>query len=493
MTNMTLTYNAALMDLKPVNESFDYGVLRVAYWGDNRNGTYISKEAFIDALPSIYNCPVVCNYDRDADAIGGHDMIVVKKNNEITLINTTKPVGVVPESAVPYWENIKEEDGSEHEYLCVPILLWKREEAYEHIKSQGVVSESMEITVKSGALNDGIYRIDSFEFTAFCLLESSEPCFESASIEMFSMSDFKDAFARMMSDVKLLYAHTREIGEGGEDEMDDEKKLEVFDAETDTENEAGGNAGADTPDAGQTDATTEEGGEQEGADPAEDDTDDVPADHPARKGNQENYELISHIQHEIETQLSVIRFINPEWHEECERYWMIDVDTDAMFVYVRDRMDGHLYGVPYTVVGDAVNLNIGEKHRVRTVFVDWNDGDTQNYELSDPAVYDAMNRQIAELTEYKLRNEAAIRTAQVSALKEKFSDLADDEKFIEIIGSEMNVADMEDKCYALRGRRVNFSKDDKPSQQTLRVPVERVEQTTEPYGGLFIKYGKTKE
>ena len=466
--DLTLTYDSKLSDLTRVNESFDSAILRIAYWGSNRNKTYISKEAFENALPSIYNCPVVCNYDREADAIGGHDMVIVKRDDEVTLVNVTKPVGVVPESAKAYWEKVTEDDGAEHEYLCVPVLLWTREEAYDHIKAHGVVAESMEINIKSGSLSDGIYTIDSFEFTAFCLLERSEPCFESASIEMFSISDFKDTFARMMADARSLYAHTADHTEGGVSEMNDEVETRVFEAEEDPAEEQ---AGEDQTDDIQT---------------TDDETEDVPVSEVKRMTN---YELAGHIQGEIFKQLDGITFVNPEWHEVQRQYWLIDIDTDKGVAYIEDRMDCNLYRCNYNIDGDSVSLDLSTKQRVRTVFVDWVEGDRQDYALADPDVYERMSRELNDLRAFKKQTEDEERANAIDTLKAKFSDLADSEKFESIINSGMTIDDMEDKCFALRGRMVNFSKDDK---QPLRIPVMPQEQDNEPYGGLFVKYGKIK-
>ena len=99
---LKLTYSSSVEQLCTVNSSFDAGVLKVAYVGKNRNGSSISKEAFERSIHTIYNCPIVCNYDREGDAIGSHDMEVVQKNGEVRLVNLTQPVGVIPESA-NYW------------------------------------------------------------------------------------------------------------------------------------------------------------------------------------------------------------------------------------------------------------------------------------------------------------------------------------------------------------------------------------------------------
>lgn len=146
---LRLTYSSSVERLREVNSSFDSGVLKVAYAGKNRNGSSISKEAFERSIHTIYNCPIVCNYNREEDMIGSHDMEAVSKNGEMQLVNLTQPVGVIPESANYWWENCEDPAGT-HEYLCIDALIWKRQEAYQKIKDNVVTDESMEIKVLDG-------------------------------------------------------------------------------------------------------------------------------------------------------------------------------------------------------------------------------------------------------------------------------------------------------------------------------------------------------
>ena len=202
-----MTYTSSLSNLCEVNSSFDAGILQVAYEGKNRNGSFISKESFERSIKTIYNCPIVCNYDRETNSIGAHDILLVRDENDtLQMVNATTPVGVVPESARYFWREITEDDGSVHNYLCVDVLLWKRQEAYKKIKEDGITAESMEISVKDGRMQDGFFVIDDFEFTAFCLLGSAEPCFESASLAMFSMDSFEQQYEEMMQDFKAAFS-----------------------------------------------------------------------------------------------------------------------------------------------------------------------------------------------------------------------------------------------------------------------------------------------
>ena len=165
---LNMTFASSLTNLCEVNSSFDTGVLRICYTGENRNKSFFSKEAIVNSIPTIYNCPIVCNYDRETDTLGGHDMeLVCDGNGVLKLINATTPVGVIPESAKVWFENYEEDDGTIHEYLYAEVLLWKRQEAYQKIRNDGITAHSMEIKVKDGKSIDGIYHVDNFEFNAF--------------------------------------------------------------------------------------------------------------------------------------------------------------------------------------------------------------------------------------------------------------------------------------------------------------------------------------
>lgn len=203
---MWLDYPSSINDIVERNKSFDACTIRVMYTGRNRNRTSISKEAVEKAIPTLYNCPIVCNYDVEEDKIGGHDVEFVKTKNGLKMVNLTDAVGVIPEGAEYRWETV-EDNGTEHEYLVVDGILWKRSSAYEKLKKDGISGQSMEITVNSGKSVDGVFEIYSFDFTAFCILgEDVEPCFESADIETFSLEVYKTRFEHMMEDLKMEYS-----------------------------------------------------------------------------------------------------------------------------------------------------------------------------------------------------------------------------------------------------------------------------------------------
>ena len=203
---MRLSFPATITDIVSQNSSFDACMIRVMYTGKNRNKTAFSKESVERAIPTIYNCPIVCNYNIEDDTIGGHDVDVVMTDKGIRIINLTDAIGVIPYGAEYHWEEVKDGDET-HEYLCIGGVLWKRTPAYEKIKRDGISGQSMEINVENAKTVEGYYEIEDFSFTAFCILgDDVTPCFESASIETFSLAAYKKNIARMMEDFKREYS-----------------------------------------------------------------------------------------------------------------------------------------------------------------------------------------------------------------------------------------------------------------------------------------------
>ena len=211
--NLSVRFDSSIKDISEINESFSSGRMLVCYTGENNNKSDISKESIERAIPSMFNCPVVCNYDVESDVIGGHDMeIVSDADGNPKLVNLTSAVGVIPSEADYGWEMI-DDDGVKHEYFYTDVILWKRSPAYEKIAADGVVGQSMEITVKEGRVKDGVFIIDDFIFTAFCLLgEGIRPCFESASLQLFSNNDeLKAQFGAMMQEFKESFSRNYQL------------------------------------------------------------------------------------------------------------------------------------------------------------------------------------------------------------------------------------------------------------------------------------------
>lgn len=514
---MHLTYSSSLSRFCEINSSFDMGVLRVAYTNRNRNGSFISKETYERCLETIYNCPIVCNYDRDTDTIGAHDVEIVKgKDGDLRIVNVTTPVGVVPESAEPFWETVEEDDGTIHEYLCVDVLLWKRQEAYKKIKEDGISAESMEITVKDGETDtqSGLFVIKDFEFTAFCILgEDVEPCFESASLEVFSCGGFKLQMEQMIAELKEtlstagvhpddgLAAKQNYSMEGGE----------VLDEKLGLVAEYGLNV--DDLDFSIVDYSIEELREKFDAMKAE--TTQVDGNDGAEDAAAETFELNGQF---TEVLISTLEEQKVETcFGEMSKYWFVDFDAEVGEVYCYDCEDWKLYGLKYSMNGDNVVIDYDSKRRMKYAIVEFDDGDqpspfasvfelavnsysandntwAERYQEATDKIGSMENdlQELSDLRRFKSDTEATQRDAAVDSIFTKFSDLEGIDAFeaLRDNNSNLSLEDLEEKCFAIRGRNgshANFALE----QKAPKLPVNETEMSDdEPYGGIVARYTK---
>jgi len=519
---MSIVFSSGITNLVERNKSFDSGVLRVAYVGKNRNNSFISKETFERCMPSIYNCPVVCRYDRDTDMIGSHDVeLVTSADGGMYLANITHPVGVVPESARTWWEEIEDESGI-HEYLCTDVILWKRQEAYRKIEADGIVDESMEITVKSGGMVDGVYHISDFEFTAFCLLGSAEPCYESASVQLFSHDSFKQELAEMMREFKEEFSkeqpstevvHTQISMEGGEKALDEKiallaelgisqesldfnledvtveelrKKFEVVEDQTEEEP-------VQEPEEEPVEGSEEDGGAED-EESEEEDPVDEPAEEPEDEVVEERFTLSSEFEMEL---LDALHQITVETcFGEMFKYYYVNYDYELSEVYCHDVEDWKLYGFKYSMNGDRVIIDFESKKRKKYEIVDFDEGDeTAAFEdvfkdLSQK--YQALSDEVESLRDFKAETENAKVEEQRMEVLDRFESLSGVEAFDKLKEDhkEYSVEELEEKCYAIRGRQTSIEKFSlSGGAPKIKVEQADVPAETELYGGLFQKYG----
>lgn len=557
MNEARFWYPASITQITSINASFDSCILRVCYAGRNRNKTTISKEAIENAIPTMAYCPLVANYDVEAETIGGHDVGFVQADDGLKMVNLTDAIGVVPENPQWYWESVTEEDGTVRDYLSTPAILWKRTPVYEKLKKDGVSGQSMEITIKEGKMVDGLFEIDAFDFTAFCLLgEDVEPCFESAQVGLFSMDKLTARLGEMMGDFKKEFTKVMAASaddnktpngenktKGGESSLNIEELLQKYglvasDINFETEGmtaeeieqrfaalkqakfdeggeepgeepgeESGQEQGEQTGE--QTEGSQEqgEGGQQEGGqdegegageqgagesgeeqgDSQEDDDDDDVV-HESRR----RFQLTGEQMHNgILDALHTVKYVD-DWGE-WPRYCYADYDQAAGEVYAYDNEDWNLYGFKYTMNGDNVVIDFDSKMRKKLAYVDFDNGDAQfSYKHimdSANARFAAVAGEVKTLREYKRGIERAEREAQENEVFAKFTDLADDERFKQLKENcaDMSIQDIEDKCFAIRGRNVKMQFT--LGNTSVRLPVERGAGEDEPYGGVFVEFG----
>lgn len=531
---MRFWYPASISQITEINDSFDSALLRICYAGKNRNRSELPKNVIEDAIPTMAYCPVVANYTVESDEIGGHDVEIVRTDSgELKMVNLTDAVGVVPANPEWSWMSVTEDDGAERDYLCTPVILWKRAAVYEKLKREGISGQSMEIRIKEGRVKDGSFVVDSFEFTAFCLLgRDVEPCFESAALEMYSANKLSERFDTMMSEYKRKFTDamaddTAEanslkceevITKGGESSLNinelmakygltaDDVSIDINGKSVEEIEQLFSNihdtkfAGDENePDSSEDDQNSDSAGEgsnNEGTsddeqDEGADDDDDDNSSRQKQTFQLTGEQMIRGICDALSTET-----YTDEWGT-WTRYGYMDYSLDDNEVYVYDFTDWNLYGFTYSMNGDYVVIDFDSKKRKRLAYVNFDEGDASaNYKYMLDGVnkkFATITSEITELRKFKSEIEDAERKAKIDDVFSRFDDLSEDAKFIELQNncSDMSVEEIEDKCFAIRGRKVNvqmkFSQD--PSKP-VRLPVERKTiSADEPYGGLFVEYG----
>lgn len=498
-TGEILFLPSGLFSLSNLNSSFDTGVLRICYWGLNRKGSFISKQTIEKCIPTMFNCPIVCNYDRDTNSIGGHNIAVAYNDKgSAAIINLTEPVGVIPESAKYWWETVKDGD-AEHEYLCVQAYIWKRQQAYEKIKNNEITDQSMEINVRSGQYRNGVFEIDDFEFVAFCLLENAEPCYESARL---LVSKYSFLPGDIMSDDE----HSNYF------RLCKEMMNELYSEITQKSQEP---ARSDNISLSPEGIIINNNQSMRGGQMALE--------------NNENatYALESNFMNELLGALSAEKY-EQSWGES-QRYMYFDYDKDLSRVYAWDVSDWNIYGFNYAVNGDTVAIDFSSKKRVKLALTEFNEGENANETdgtaIEEPAntisqvaseyseriaslmaerdravnALNEANNELEQLREYKINAETQRLNAERNAVISEFSDLNGIDEFESLRADIENYSadELREKCYAVRGKNMiknaasaNFSYEQ--PEKAPKLPVAKREVNNEPYGGIFLKYGIVK-
>ena len=189
------------------DESFQHPeMIKVKIWiatyDLNLNGSNISRQAFEDAAQSLFNVPIVGEFKEKIEDFGGHGGKIVIEGDDVQIIDTTKPYGVVPESCNPRWEFDK--DGVE--YQVCDGYIWTGRYSEAKIIEDGNCNQSMEIVPIVSREENGVFYIDSFYYSALCILGAdTQPCFPSAKITYgLNKSEFKKEFSLLLDEIKNI-------------------------------------------------------------------------------------------------------------------------------------------------------------------------------------------------------------------------------------------------------------------------------------------------
>ena len=211
--------------------------ITVMHDGINYNGSKFTLQDMKRAEESVKNIPILGYVLRDTDGnlddFDGHNMETRIKDGdkgfEIETYYLEKPIGVVPESCNPRYEEI---DGLNH--LIVDGYIWKSYSngSYKLIENSSFKGVSMEIEVLDGNWNEleNVYDITDYRYTGITVLgDMVEPAMgDTCKIQKYSAcADYKDALADIYREIYSL--------ERKEDNMEEVKEEVVVETQQEPE------------------------------------------------------------------------------------------------------------------------------------------------------------------------------------------------------------------------------------------------------------------
>lgn len=500
---ITISFNSKIKPVKPINEQFTLCKCYVMAIGKNVNKSIISKEAVDDALPTLFNVPVVGHLyvdDNGTIRMGGHDVVLEKNEDEKYEFKTiTVPYGTVPQQDNIYYEEIEESDGVKNTYLVADIILWtgRYPELLDAIYTEDIYfAQSMEILPSETKKTIDGLDVKKFQFSALCLLGKSDdttknvvPCFKSAKVEPYKFSEtgkWKELFSEFKEQLAKSYS-IDSIGKGGEktlntevikqillefglaedtvlsfeitdgmteDELKEKIKevyVEIAEEESDLENQAKCGGGKSKED------DEKKKYEEDAAASAEGEPAAKSSNFVIEKTYEEKRALLSEA-------LEAHSFYNDDaylW------YCLNDFNDTHVYAFFHSAKYGESdekgnLRIPYLINGETVTLDMANAEKVRLVWLTKADED----KLSEDKA------QLAELAQYKADRLEEDKKKAFAAIISEFSDLGEVDEYKTVVKDAMTFESVEalsEKLYAIRGRYTEKSVK-KPLAQ-VRIPV----------------------
>ena len=520
---LTLNYIVKPIKFEKINDEFTKCHCYIMALGKNRNFSYFTKDAVQNAIPTLFNIPVVAHIKTKADGTpytGAHDRQLIIDDDGVQLVDQTVPFGLVPESSNPVFEDVTESDGTIATYLTADIILWSGRYSIMDAKSDDpstYFNQSMEITINTYeplAEDNNYTNITDFTFSALCLLGrdiknpeyNSEPCFPSARVTpiQYSLNDnFKKEFSLMMNEFKKISVKDGDKGLAENNNMQEfsvgdklgtEDKIDI----DNTKDSAKNSNSWKNPGATFLNKCLKA------------------SNHKALV--KEAYAVIPN---DVSGDVSINDVGYPH-HDIVDGKMVVDV-AGVEAAYKRAKQQG--------VTGDTMDHI--EKHR-KELGLDKQDNslienddkkvekledtkakDTVDYKAEYEKIqanytklqtefeeykkdYATPEKDVDELRTYKANKTAAEHQAQIDAIfaKSDFESLKDNKEFIDFktnVG-DMSLEDIENKCYAILGKvtaksKANFSVKKPNENSSVVVKVDTTPSSDNaPYGGLFEEY-----
>jgi hypothetical protein len=296
------------------------------------------------------------NYIEDGDEgdFGGHDSTIqIGSDGTIKYTDLTVPYGVVNESSEISWLPVLEASQVIHDYLCCTCILWTgRYPQVQRVIDEGN-NQSMEVNIFDGYddADDGLFHVTDAEFSALTILgQNVEPCFESSTIEAYTLNKFKREFSLMLRDIKAIATDSKKTKNSS---ISGEKANTVPNIES------------------KLNANTSSFKKEE-------------KKIMKKKEIAAKFALtMEQLENELGRVISAEVFICEDWCGdpcECRKYYL--EDYDQAFVYVHDCEQSIDVKLPYALTGDDIGIDITKASRIKFSPVDWV-GETDPADVAD--------------------------------------------------------------------------------------------------------------
>lgn len=183
------------IEIEPYNPLISKCQIKVLYIGENRNGSYITKEVAKKMANTLPGSPIVGAFIENKDDYGDHGDVITIEDGEVKFSCKTVPYGFVAPDAKVWFKKFDDTDlfgnTTTHDYLMTEGYLWtgQYEEAKQVIESgKGQSMELDESSLKGEWATNSktgveFFIINDAVFSKLCILgDDVEPCFEGASI-----------------------------------------------------------------------------------------------------------------------------------------------------------------------------------------------------------------------------------------------------------------------------------------------------------------------
>ena len=516
--------------------------LKACHTGLNRNGSFISDEDMLKALPSLANKPILAEITENSKGekdFGTHAVEMVEnEDGELEMYYLEKPVGIIPESCNAHLEYDKKEKKNYVRADSYIFRYYGNETASILERRNGSeVSVEIEIEDMHWDAQNNYLVIKDFVFNGVTLLSSDvEPGMKSSRIDISDLAHYSSFdYTKEISDMQarlaylesnfaienskkggkvqkmnkfeeLLAKYNKTIDdiqfdyESLSDEELEEKFKEVFDDnEGANDSESSDPENSENTEGSESDSsdssTSESESESESSSSSESET-PSPAEEGVPSGSISDDDNIAPTSTKkkpndfalsLQEKINALSNLVSATYEEADNEWYGVIVYDE-FVVMIGYFKGQNYKQKYTSENNEYSL-VGDRVQVYEQFLTQDEMDA----------LDSMRQEYSKLAEFK----ASIEQAEIQSSKEalfndeRFSAIRDTDEFNELLNDaeKFSLEEIETKLKVIVAdsflKNQDFTKfSNQPSGKMFTLPSKGTNTVTSKYGGIFTKENK---